>query len=795
MLLVGTVGLSQAPSFAAGSGGIHDDGIQELDGSIDFTGNSQAYGVATGHDQSIETSAPYDWSSLFTGNGSGGSITTAGASCQPGSCAGLISDVGLPYTGDLFTQGSKDVGEVSSWTCTQQSTPPKDQLVNTYAAAWTAQQTAGAITAGDTVLHMGLERPNTNGNSNAGFWLFKKKVICDPTTGSFSGNHSNGDVFLVGSFVGGGTNAVLTQYVWTCPTVSTTDSTCASAGSLTLKNTSSTPCPDITVTTDVECQVVNQSVSGTGHSAVITNWNVLTPWSNIATGTAGVPGPGFLEIGIDLSAALATPGQEAPCFASFLADTRSSGSSTQAETKNFINGNFPTCGNLSVKKYIDADLDPNGGTGDINGGPDSGDVTSGTGVAGWGIDVSKGGTALCSGHVTGTDGSLPCGTSLNNIPNGTALSVTEHVPAAPVTNTAPAPATDPAPGFFNTDPGVMGSGSVSSLVGTDVTKSVTMGASNQTVYIGNECFVNFKFTVTGVPNTAPTATQSLTVSYSISGGNYNGATQTGTIALQPTAAGSSTWTGLVQNKFVQNDTFTWTWQSVDFSGNTSSVQPNSTGISESLSSDGYSTCKASDSTSFNSPIISGVKYKDANHDGFRNAYTNPIDSSKSYTQDPLLGGFTMSLYAGASCGGTALATTTTSGTHLVGDLVNNYTFGARAPGSYSVRETSATGWKQTGPVVSSAVQACVPVTAVLGDSTDSPAAIGNTPLSTIASTFTSLTGTTNSQISCTPAADSGGTSGAFTASPSPSPTSTSGSYSASGVEDGKYVCTVIVADP
>lgn len=354
-----------ASAFAAG-GGIHDSGIQELDGTIDFTGNTTSY-TSTTHDPGIETTSPYDWSSLFTGctsatdacatshglNSDNGVISRNGAACVPGSCTGLIDDAGVPYTGDLFTQGSKDVNDIPGWTCTQQATPPKDQLVNTYASAWTAQSPAGSIATNDTVAFMGLERPNTNGNSNAGFWLFKQKVLCNPATGNFedgSGNlakHSNGDVFLVGSFIGGGTNAVLNQYTWTCTQVSSSDPTCSNTGSLTLNNVGSAlPCPATTGTSDFFCQVVNQKITGTGHNQVITNWNVTTPWSNLVSGanTAGsVPGPGFLEIGIDLSQALGTPGHPAPCFASFLADTRSSGSSTQAETKNFINGSFPTC--------------------------------------------------------------------------------------------------------------------------------------------------------------------------------------------------------------------------------------------------------------------------------------------------------------------------------------------------------------------------------------------------------------------------------------------------------------------
>jgi hypothetical protein len=81
-----------------------------------------------------------------------------------------------------------------------------------YGAAWTAPAAAGAIQKNDTLLFMGAERPNTNGDSNAGFWLFKNQVLCNTATGTFSGAHANGDLFLVGSFTSGGSSATLASY-------------------------------------------------------------------------------------------------------------------------------------------------------------------------------------------------------------------------------------------------------------------------------------------------------------------------------------------------------------------------------------------------------------------------------------------------------------------------------------------------------------------------------------------------------------------------------------------------------
>jgi hypothetical protein len=796
-IVAGGLVASQRPSYAAS--GIQNANVQELDGSIDFTGNTTAYKTTT-HDTAIETSAPFDWSSLFTGCTStadacaighgvpsdNGPISTNGAACQVGSCAGLIDDIAQPYNGDLFTQGSKDVQDVSAWTCSQQSNPPKDELVNTYASAWTAPPgTVGQVAPGDTLAFMGLERPNTKGDANAGFWLFKKSVLCNPATGKFVGAHSNGDVFLVGSFVGGGSSAVLNQYTWSCTQVSISDPTCANTnGSLVLNKTGALNCPDDAATTTF-CQVTNQQiVNGT-----TTNWTVNTPWSNIDTGTAGIGGPGFLEIGIDLSQALGSQSAPAPCFASFLADTRSSGSSTQASTKDFINGSFPTCGNLSVKKYIDGNLDPNGPSGDIANGPDSSDATSN--IPGFGVAVTNGSTNanLCTGTTSTTDGSLSCGTALNNIPNGTPINVTETVPAATPANAAPAPSTNPSPTYFNTDPGVVGAGDVSGLQGTTKTKAITMGPSSQTVYVGNECFVNFGFQITGVP-TGTTAPSNITVSYSVTGGNYNGtgpggsSAGSGSISLSASST-ASTWTGMVQNFFVQNDTIHWTWTETPFNSTTASSAQ--TGGDVTLTSaNGYPSCQGSATQGFPSTVLGGIKFKDANHNGVQDNYT---DLNGNSVPEPLLAGFTMNLYPNSTCSAPALTTAVTTST---ADPTTgfNYNFGSSfGPGNYSVSESTPlpTGWLQTAPRdASNNVVTCIPFTETLGDSKDGPLPIGNTPLSDITVTVTGQTTSTASNVICTSNSNPAGT----TSDPGMVNTNTS-----TGLETGTYVCTVKIIDP
>ena len=753
------------PSGAA-SGGIHDSGIQELDGSIDFTGNTTAYGTTT-HDTVTETAPAYDWNSLFTAAGPGGSITTTAATCQVGSCAGLINAVGLPYNGELFTKGSKDANDVSSWSCTQQANPPKDQLVNTYGAAWTAQQTAGAITTGDTVMFLGLERPNTSGNSNAGFWLFKNKVLCDQSTGTFTGSHANGDVFIVGSFLGGGTNAVLTETPWVCAPVSATDPTCQPTTKTTTAGlgtpvSGSLNCPAIgsTTTNDIFCEAVNQKIDANG---TITNWDVHTPWSNLFTGGTGsgdIPGPGFLEMGIDLSRALGSAGTPAPCFASFLADTRSSGSTTQAETKDFINGAFPTCGNLSVHKYIDQNLNGHfdGNPPDLNGG-------------GWPISVKgPSGTTICSG-TTDASGNLTCGTSdrgLNNLPAGS-YTVSETQKA----------------GFYNTDPGTgsacndAAASSTSPPDASDVNESATVSCqitvsngANTTAQLGNQCLVSQAFAVDNLP----AGTTGVNASFTVTAGFDKGAT--GTVALSPS---NGTYVGTSTFPFIQNDVLNWSFY---INSDPSHSVPGASGVTSTYvfsPTTGTAACAHTSHGAFKPSAIEGFKFKDVTGTGF--------DGSGLVPQgDPPLGGVQFQLLSGTTVVGTATSSFGATGSPPQG----SFTFNGVNPGTYTVQEVVPSNWVQTAPTSPSTYT----VTIHLGDGTITTDTAGHTlnfldtPTYNFGATFNSLanlpgttTPATKAAINCSPSTGSSG--------------SGTGTYS-SGTQQGAsqtYNCTIAVSDP
>jgi hypothetical protein len=288
------------PVFAFAIGGpvfdVNNAGVFELDGNV-------------AHDAA--TTPPYDWSDLFTSSGSSIHV------------ANLVNSVFLadPATNDFaFISGSsKDGIDVSNWLCTVKPVPPKDEIQNSYAAAFVAPSTSPV--AGHVLLYMALERGSINGTSNAGFWIFKQPVACDPATGTFinpttglKATHSDGDILLFASFTSGGTTATVRLYTWS-----------TALGAL------------VGPTTGQDCATSVVNLCGISNA-----FNpITTPW---APGTVGTNG--FFEAGIDLTATLPAELQSS-CFSTFLADTRSSASVT-ADLHDFISGSFSLCSTPAI---------------------------------------------------------------------------------------------------------------------------------------------------------------------------------------------------------------------------------------------------------------------------------------------------------------------------------------------------------------------------------------------------------------------------------------------------------------
>ena len=247
--------------------------------------------------------------------------------------AGLCADASLfDHTGVIpdefvnkvdpsaFTTGSHDTGNISSWGCDTQPFTAKDNILNTYAAAYLVPKSGDGT---HRVVYMAQERESNNGDSFAGFWLLHSSASCTPPkTGSnaFSGAHTNGDLLVVSNYTnGGGTNAV-TIYAWENGALNTTP-----------VFVSASPC---TEPTDVEvaCAVPNASAL------------TAPSWGPQALDTNE-----FVETGVDLTAidellASATPPLTglSSCFTNFMSETRSS-QSADADLHDYALGQTHTC--------------------------------------------------------------------------------------------------------------------------------------------------------------------------------------------------------------------------------------------------------------------------------------------------------------------------------------------------------------------------------------------------------------------------------------------------------------------
>ena len=67
----------------------------------------------------------------------------------------------------------------------------KGDILNSYAVAYTDP------ISGDQYLYFGLERSANTGDANVGFWFLQNGATCPATGGSFTGNHADGDIFVV----------------------------------------------------------------------------------------------------------------------------------------------------------------------------------------------------------------------------------------------------------------------------------------------------------------------------------------------------------------------------------------------------------------------------------------------------------------------------------------------------------------------------------------------------------------------------------------------------------------------
>ena len=219
------------------------------------------------------------------------------------------------YNGDdeIFTTGgSKDDLNVPSWRHTTGSVPDKDDIEHAFAAAYES--------GGDTFVYFGLDRYANNGDAFVGFWFFKSAVGLN-ANGTFSGAHQVGDLLVLSNFTNGGAVSTIQLYEWVGSGGDTN-------GTLDLLATGNvcTGSPAV----DKACAVANTA-------------EITPPWSfddKFDPGTGDdIPAGSFFEGGVNLDEVF---GGDAPCFSSFLAETRAS-QSVDATLKDFALGSFNTC--------------------------------------------------------------------------------------------------------------------------------------------------------------------------------------------------------------------------------------------------------------------------------------------------------------------------------------------------------------------------------------------------------------------------------------------------------------------
>jgi hypothetical protein len=216
-----------------------------------------------------------------------------------------IPDLGGQTT--FTTGGSKDDLDISSWRHSTGSSPPKDEITNAYAAAYQSGT--------DTYVVFGADRFAQNGDAVIGFWFFQNAitpVTTGPDAGKFSGVHKNGDILILSDFTQGGGEVTIRVFVWNSPGGAidgTLDLVGAGFGCAASPNF---------------CAEVNDAPTP-------------SPWAYTPSkGPANIfPRGGFFEGGVNLTQL----GISNVCFASFLAETRSS-QSVDATLKDFVTGTF-----------------------------------------------------------------------------------------------------------------------------------------------------------------------------------------------------------------------------------------------------------------------------------------------------------------------------------------------------------------------------------------------------------------------------------------------------------------------
>jgi hypothetical protein len=236
---------------------------------------------------------------------------------------GIVSDT-VPA---VFRNGSKDTQDVSAWRYDLGSSPPKDNMLHGYAAAYTATTTTATTNAGDLLIYFGADRDSFTGTASLGFWFFKNPIARNDATGSFvnpvtggAATHAEGDVLVAFEYTNGGAVTGVRVFRWQSGAL-------ADLGTIGVSATN---------VAGVFCDPLDEVCGSTNGGSLALSWN-----GTIAAGQ-------FFEGGVNISKLL--PNSDS-CFAAFMATSRSS-DQPNASIKNFILSSFPVC-HLTVTKVCE----------------------------------------------------------------------------------------------------------------------------------------------------------------------------------------------------------------------------------------------------------------------------------------------------------------------------------------------------------------------------------------------------------------------------------------------------------
>jgi hypothetical protein len=278
----------------------------------------------------------FDWDSFFDSAGAKSPVLPDAS--RPGyTASGFQRDFntgnnGTTYvTNDAttFTQGSKDINNISSnWVCTPaNNVTNKGDIQNAYAVAYTDPVTQQQF------LYFAQERNSNVGDANVGFWFLQDNANCPSGGGAWTGNHVDGDLFIVSAFTNGGSVSTITAYKWVGGASGHIDPTPVAGGG--------------------DCRASTQT-AGDPICATANTTNITVPWLTDNNGKTTGLGHSllageFFEGGINLSNA----GLAGKCFNVFVGNTRSSQSLT-ATLYDFARGSLGECTSTTATTPVDA---------------------------------------------------------------------------------------------------------------------------------------------------------------------------------------------------------------------------------------------------------------------------------------------------------------------------------------------------------------------------------------------------------------------------------------------------------